>query len=143
MKAATMLLYNHIHAHKRNILFAGPTGCGKTEIWRVMSRLYPNIRIIDSTMLTMQGWSGSFKVRDIFSSMSQEEAEKAIIVFDEFDKFCEPLYGSNGTNYGAAAQNELLKLIEGGQIYFPADKGKPALELDSSGISLYSVSFER
>ena len=85
MKAATMLLYNHIHAHKRNILFAGPTGCGKTEIWRVMSRLYPNIRIIDSTMLTMQGWSGSFKVRDIFSSMSQEEAEKAIIVFDEFD----------------------------------------------------------
>ena len=42
-------------------------------------------------MLTMQGWSGSFKVRDIFSSMSQEEAEKVIIVFDEFDKFCEPL----------------------------------------------------
>lgn len=144
VKAATMLLYNHIHAHKRNILFAGPTGCGKTEIWRVMSRLYPNIRIIDSTMLTMQGWSGSFKVRDIFSSMSQEEAEKAIIVFDEFDKFCEPLYGSNGTNYGAAAQNELLKLIEGGQIYFPADKGKPALELDSSGISfVFCGSFER
>lgn len=95
-------------------------------------------------MLTMQGWSGSFKVRDIFSSMSQEEAEKAIIVFDEFDKFCEPLYGSNGTNYGAAAQNELLKLIEGGQIYFPADKGKPALELDSSGISfVFCGSFER
>lgn len=50
----------------------------------------------------------------------------------------------NGTNYGAAAQNELLKLIEGGQIYFPADKGKPALELDSSGISfVFCGSFER
>ena len=139
--AALIIIFTLI---KEIFFLTGPTGCGKTEIWRVMSRLYPNIRIIDSTMLTMQGWSGSFKVRDIFSSMSQEEAEKAIIVFDEFDKFCEPLYGSNGTNYGAAAQNELLKLIEGGQIYFPADKGKPALELDSSGISfVFCGSFER
>lgn len=59
------------HGKKRNVLFAGPTGCGKTEIWRVLSQLYPNIQIVDGTMLTMEGWSGAFKLRDIFANMSR------------------------------------------------------------------------
>lgn len=52
VKAASMLLYNHTKGHKRNILFAGPTGCGKTEIWRVLKNMYPYIKIIDYTQIT-------------------------------------------------------------------------------------------
>ena len=102
------------HGKKRNVLFAGPTGCGKTEIWRVLSQLYPNIQIVDGTMLTMEGWSGAFKLRDIF-----------------------------GNNYSAAMKNELLKMIEGNKVFFPEDKGKVAMEFDTSKISfVFCGSFE-
>lgn len=142
-KAASMLLYNHLHGKKRNVLFAGPTGCGKTEIWRVLSQLYPNIQIVDGTMLTMEGWSGAFKLRDIFANMSREQAESAIVVIDEFDKLCEPKYGSGGNNYSAAMQNELLKMIDGNKVFFPEDKGKVAMEFDTSKISfVFCGSFE-
>lgn len=113
VRAAAMLLYNHAQGRKRNVLFVGQTGSGKTEIWRVCQKLYPIIRIIDSTVITGEGWSGSFKVNNIFDGMRREEAEKAIIVFDEFDKLCEPKIGSGGTNHSLMIQNELLKLIEG------------------------------
>ena len=143
VKAASMLLYNHLHGKKRNVLFAGPTGCGKTEIWRVLSQLYPNIQIVDGTMITMEGWSGAFKLRDIFANMSREQAESAIVVIDEFDKLCEPKYGSGGNNYSAAMQNELLKMIEGNKVFFPEDKGKVAMEFDTSKISfVFCGSFE-
>ncbi len=144
VKAAAMLLYNHLHHRKRNLLMAGPTGCGKTEIWRAAQQLYPSIRIVDSTAITMEGWSGSFKIRDIFTDMSPSEIQQCIVVFDEFDKFCEPRVGSGGSDFSAAGQNELLKLIEGGRILYPEDKGKPALDFDSSSISfVFCGSFER
>lgn len=144
VKAASMLLYNHLHHRKRNLLMAGPTGCGKTEIWRAAQKLYPQIRIVDSTAITMEGWSGSFKIRDIFADMEREEIQKSIVVFDEFDKFCEPRFGSGGTDYSQAGQNELLKLMEGGTISYPEDKGKPGLHFDSSHISfVFCGSFER
>lgn len=113
VRAAAMLLYNHVRGRKRNVLFIGQTGSGKTEIWRVCQQLYPNIRIIDSTVITGEGWSGSFKVNNIFDNMSRKDAQEAIIVFDEFDKLCEPKIGSGGTNHSFTIQNELLKLIEG------------------------------
>lgn len=142
VKAASLLLFNHIRKRKRNILFAGPTGCGKTEIWRALQKIYPWIRIVDSTAITMQGWKGSFKIEDIFTGMSTDEIEQSIIVFDEFDKFCEPVYSSGG-NMAEKAQNELLKLIEGGRMVFPAEDGRKTLNFDSSGISfVFCGSFE-
>ena len=94
-------------------------------------------------MLTMEGWSGAFKLRDIFANMSREQAESAIIVIDEFDKLCEPKYGSGGNNYSAAMKNELLKMIEGNKVFFSEDKGKVAMEFDTSKISfVFCGSFE-
>lgn len=113
VKAAAMLLYNHKLGRKRNLLFIGQTGCGKTEIWRVCRQLEPCIRIIDSTMITGEGWKGSFKIKNIFDGMSRQEAERSIIVFDEFDKLCEPQITSGGSNASLIVQNEMLKLIEG------------------------------
>lgn len=116
VKAAAMLLYNHKKGRKRNVLFVGPTGCGKTEIWRACSQIYPYIRIVDGTTITGEGWSGSFKIGNIFDGMNWLEAEKSIIVIDEFDKLCEPHIGSHGTNYSTIVQNELLKIIEGAEV---------------------------
>ena len=138
VRAAAMLLYNHIHGRKRNVLFVGQTGSGKTEIWRVCRQLYPGIRIIDSTVITGEGWSGTFKVNNIFDDMSRKEAEEAIIVFDEFDKLCEPKIASGGTNHSFTIQNELLKLIEGTTVHLKN------FSVDTSKISfVFCGSFER
>ena len=118
VRAAALLLFNHQQGRKRNILFLGQTGCGKTEIWRACQRFYPGIRIIDSTAITGEGWKGNYKVKNIFDGMTKEEAEHAIIVLDEFDKLCEPQITSGGSNASLIVQNELLKLIEGTTIQF-------------------------
>lgn len=138
VKAAAMLLYNHWQGRKRNILFIGQTGCGKTEIWRVCGQLHPGIRVIDSTALTGEGWKGAFKIRNIFDGMTKEEAERAIIVLDEFDKLCEPQITSGGSNASFIVQNELLKLIEGTTLQLGN------ISVDTSNISfVFCGSFER
>lgn len=138
VKAASMILYNHMKGRKRNVLFVGPTGCGKTEIWRALSKKYSGIKIIDSSMISGEGWAGSFKVNNIFDDMSRQEAEHAIFVFDEFDKLCEPQVGASGTNHSQIIQNGLLKLIEGTTVSLKKFK------VDTSKISfVFCGSFER
>lgn len=135
VKAAAMLLYNHVHGRKRNLLFVGPTGCGKTEIWRVCKELYPQIRIIDGTMITQEGWKGEFKLENIFDGMDEQDAKNAIIVIDEFDKLCEPQIGSSGTNHSRSIQNGLLKFIEGTKL--------TSKDIDTSEVSfVFCGSFE-
>lgn len=143
VKTASMLLYNHLRGRKRNVLFLGPTGCGKTEIWRVMQKLYSNIYIFDSTRLTKEGWTGGFKLQNIFDGISTEQAEHAIIVFDEFDKLCEPLYGAGGSNYSTSMQNELLKFLEGTTFECLGDKEKGPRKICTDKISfVFCGSFE-
>ncbi|MGN8943767.1 AAA family ATPase [Bariatricus sp. HCP28S3_E4] len=142
-RAAATLLYNHVKGHRRNVLFIGPTGCGKTEIWRVCRQIYPHVIIVDANQITAEGWLGSFKIRDIFTGLTGQEIERSIVVFDEFDKLCEPKFSSAGTNHSHVEQNGLLKLIEGDRFSFPADRDKPAVTFDSSRISfVFLGSFE-
>ena len=67
-----------------------------------------------------------------------------ILVFDEFDKMYEPMYGSNGSNYSTAIQNELLKFMEGTDIECKDDKEKAKIKMiNTSKISfVFCGSFE-
>lgn len=113
-KAASMLLWGHMKGNKSNILFMGPTGCGKTEIFRQLKKLYEDIYIVDASAITEDGWKGNYKIADIFRSISTvAKAERAIIVMDKADKFFEPTTNSSGENVSYSKQNELLKIIEG------------------------------
>ena len=145
-RAAASLIWNHAHKHiKRNIIFAGPTGCGKTEIWRQASQIYPFIRIIDASHISADGWSGGYKIRNIFDGLSKEEAEKTIYVLDEADKLFEPTYSAGGNNYSFLVQNELLKLLEGEDVVYPADSKNniPELHLQTQHMSfVFLGSFE-
>lgn len=145
-RAAASLIWNHVHKHiKRNILCAGPTGCGKTEIWRQASQIYPYIRIIDAYHISADGWSGGYKIRNFFDGLSKEEAEKTIYVLDESDKFFEPTYSAGGNNYSYLVQNELLKLLEGEDVIYPADSKNniPELHLQTKNMSfVFLGSFE-
>ena len=139
-KAASMVIYNLAKGCRSNTVFIGPTGCGKSEIWRQLSAKYPSIiRIIDASRLTADGWKGSFHIENIFDGIDPNEIAKhgLIIVLDEADKvFCETIMGSSGTNFSALVQNELLKMMDGDKVEFESTNSSyPNRVIDCSKVS--------
>lgn len=144
-RAASMLMYHHLNGNSRNIVMAGATGCGKTEIWRTLSKKFNFIRIVNGPQLTCDGWKGSYHIKDIFTGETKETAGCLVIVIDEADKLFEPSIGSGGTDFGQKIQNELLKIMDGDALAFvdEGDRNKK-ITVDCSGISIVLCgSFER
>ena len=140
-----MLMYHHLHGNSRNIVMAGASGCGKTEIWRTLAKEFNCIRIINGPQLTCDGWKGSYQIKDIFTGETKETAERLIIVIDEADKLFERSVGSGGTDFGQKIQNELLKIMDGDTLTFVDEKDRnQKIMVDCSGISMVLCgSFER
>lgn len=117
-KAASMLLWEHVRRIKSNMVFMGPTASGKTEIFRQLKKLYPDIYIVDASSITQDGWKGNFKLADIFKNIGSVKcAERSIIAMDEADKYFEPQTASGGENVSYNKQSELLKVIEGEKLH--------------------------
>lgn len=94
----------------RNLLIAGGSGTGKTEVFRWVSKLYGDVirvKVVDGSRLSKDGWSGSYKMVDMLSQ------DLDILVLDEADKLCKPSFSSGGNNVSEEMQSELLKLLEG------------------------------
>ncbi|XCP85810.1 AAA family ATPase [Roseburia hominis] len=144
-RAAAMLVYQHLHGNRRNVVMAGPTGCGKTEIWRTLSREFDCIKILNGPQISCDGWKGSYHIKDIFLDEPREKAGKQIIVIDEADKLFEPTVGAGGTDFAQRIQNELLKIMDGDTITFVEENNTGRrLTVDCSGISMvFCGSFER
>lgn len=133
-RAAAMLIWNHVNGRRQNVLFAGPTGCGKTEIFRQLAKLYPNIVIHNATSLTGTGWKGNTKVRNLFDGVPQDKMGHLIIVLDEADKMFED---ADDRHYSYIVQNELLKVLEGDMVHFDGNpsNSEPAIDIDTSNVS--------
>ena len=106
-RASSMAVYNHLHGRKRNVLFAGPTGSGKSETWRVLAKQFPFIRIYDASMISADGWKGSLHIRSILESVPEGERCHLMIVLDEADKMLEPAIGSGGVDFSLKVQDNL------------------------------------
>lgn len=107
------LRQRHPELPQRPLLIAGPSGSGKTEVWRAVQKLYGDlfqIRIIDGSNLTCDGWAGSYKLS---SFLNIRFADGGILVVDEFDKLVTPKHSSSGDNVSLQMQAEFLKLFEG------------------------------
>lgn len=115
-RAMALLLYHHMNGNARHLLIAGPTGCGKSLLVNAARALYKNIVLVDGSQLTMKDYRGDIKIGDIFTNLTEDDAQTAIVVIDEADKMFEPDTNSFGTNYSYRLQNELLKLMEGGTV---------------------------
>lgn len=137
-KAVSMLMYHHLNGRSRNIVMAGASGCGKTEIWRALSKVFECIRIINGPQLSCDGWKGSYHIKDIFMDEPKKMAEHLIIVIDEADKLFEPTVASGGTDMARKIQDELLKLMDGDTLTFKDDDNKKSKEVtvDCSGVSV-------
>lgn len=143
-KAAAIMLYNHLHGRRRNMLLAGPTGCGKTEIWRSLQKKFPFIKIVNGPQIACDGWKGSYHVKDIFLEEPEEKAKKMLVVIDEADKLFEPAIGTGGVDFSRKIQNEFLKLMDGDKAEFVSE-GNDAKKttVDCSHVSfVFCGSFE-
>ena len=123
---------------KSNILIYGPTGVGKTQILRSLSkRVGVPLWIEDMTKYTESGYKGG-DVEDILynllesANMNQELAEKSILVLDEIDKKA----GNNGDS--AVSKSDVLKnllaIIEGG--IFPLQYDGDTIQFDTSKLTI-------
>lgn len=139
-RAAAIVMYKHLAGNRTNALFHGPTGSGKSEIWRSLSRRFPNkIRMVDFSRISGDGWMGSMHMRDVFDGVDpqQLDSEGVVLVLDEADKIVgETAVGAGGTNYNGIVQNQLLKILDGDVVEFGREKDREPLTVDCSRVSV-------
>ena len=109
--------YKYPEIPKTNMLLLGPTGVGKTAIFKKIQKLLDTpLAIFGVTGTSQAGYKG----HDIEEMLTQlyynsnediKKAENGIVLIDEFDKIAKR--GELGDIATTAIQNELLKLIEG------------------------------
>lgn len=149
VRAAAMVMYRYLKGERTNVLFYGPTGCGKTEIWRSLSKLYPGtIHIVDISRMNSEGYSGSVHLRDAFADIDPDKIAKdgLIVVFDEADKIlCERSVNNSGTDYNKMLQGQMLKMLDGDVIEFGKDRYESdRLVVDCKNVSVVMLgAFER
>lgn len=104
---------------KNNIMLAAPSGCGKTETYRVINDILERdigcipVLQFDMTQLTAEGFSGR-NTDDFFKPLLERSTNGiAIVVLDELDKKIMPRYERFGTNVNSDIQSQILTFIEG------------------------------
>ena len=115
---------------KTNFLVIGPSGCGKTELARIFSKVYKNTIIFDASSAAPVSYKGHTTFAQCLLDVdTSEDALPPWIFIDEIDKAllkdseCAPML-----------MNELLKMIEGGQIYTGKDE-KTREQVDTSRVN--------
>lgn len=105
---------------KTPVLVMGPTGVGKSEMFRIFGKICdcPVIRI-NSSEIVPAAWRGlhisDILAREINDNVTIKDIEYAIIVFHEFDKlthFGQKIVGSNGTDMDTDMMRDIMRLFE-------------------------------
>lgn len=142
---------DQVEIQKSNVLVLGPSGTGKTEILRAVTKLLEvPFYVADATKMTSAGYVGE----DVESCLQGlvaaaggdiERAQWGIVAIDEIDKLCRKS-GRGATGYrdvsGEGVQQALLKLVEGGEVMVPRQMNKiVASHGDSDRIDTTNILF--
>lgn len=130
-KAMATAIWSSIHRKtKTNFLVIGPSGCGKTELARIFAKAYKNTTIFDASTVAPVSYKGhSTFAQCLLEVDTSEDALPPWIFIDEIDKAL-----LKQSELAPMLMNELLKMIEGGQIYTGNDE-KVREEIDTSRVN--------
>lgn len=105
---------------KTPVLVMGPTGVGKSEMFRVFGKICdcPVVRI-NSSEIVPSAWKGlhigDILAREMNNQVTIKDLEYAIIVFHEFDKlthYGQKIVGNNGTDMDTDMMRDIMRLFE-------------------------------
>jgi ATP-dependent Clp protease ATP-binding subunit ClpX len=150
VKAVSLMAYRHVRRLKRlylhetppetlppktNMLFVGPTGCGKTFLVELLFQEILNLPtvIVDMTTYSETGYVGqdvaSILTRLLYAAdLNPFSASIGVVCLDEFDKLSSgknnAVFAGAGTTKdvsGLGVQRELLKMLEASEITVPLE----------------------
>ena len=144
--------YKDVTIEKSNVICAGPTGCGKTYMLRMLAKyLNSPFYISDASGLTQAGYVGDDVENCVLGALRDcnfnvQAAQHAIIVLDEFDKLSRKGESTSITRDvgGEGVQQSLLKLVEGHKVQVPPNGGRKhpeqeCIEVDTTNILFFGI----
>lgn len=120
-----------LRLQKHNLLCVGPTGSGKTLAITTLAKMYDlDVLIADMSGYTGTGWKGKdvdqlIKELYIQCKGDKRRTERSIIVMDEIDKL---ILQNDAKEPSFAAENALLKLMEGTKVTFEGNSGDVTID---------------
>ncbi len=121
-KKMSVAIWSSIHRNtKTNFLVIGESGCGKTELARILRDIYPNTVIYDASNASPKSFRGNNSLTDCL--LNVDASQKPWVFIDEFDKCI-----TKGSEVGSMMAAEILKLAEGAQVFVGEEKQRKLVD---------------